>query len=124
VGDAAQLQQVFLNLIINAETEMKLVRNKGKLLIKTEQLDNSIHISFKDNGPGISRENLDKIFNPFFTTREVGEGTGLGLSMCYGIVKEHNGRIWADSVRGNGATFNVELPIIAKTTRVTKSKAS
>ncbi len=124
VGDAAQLQQVFLNLVINAETEMKLVRNKGKLLIKTEQLDNSIHISFKDNGPGISRENLDKIFNPFFTTREVGEGTGLGLSMCYGIVKEHNGRIWADSVRGNGATFNVELPIIAKTTRVTKSKAS
>jgi PAS domain S-box-containing protein len=124
VGDAGQLQQVFLNLVINAETEMKLVRNKGKLLIKTEQLDNSIHISFKDNGPGIPNVNLDKIFDPFFTTREVGEGTGLGLSMCYGIVKEHNGRIWADSVRGKGATFNVELPIIATTTRVTKSKAS
>jgi PAS domain S-box-containing protein len=122
VADAAQLQQVFLNLIINAETEMKLARKKGKLLITTKSYDNTIHISFKDNGPGIPKVNLEKIFDPFFTTREVGEGTGLGLSVCYGIVKEHNGRIWADSVRGNGATFNVELPVIAETTARAKSK--
>jgi PAS domain S-box-containing protein len=113
MADAGQLQQVFLNLIINAETEMKLAHNEGKLLITTEKAGNTIHVSFKDNGPGIPKENLEKIFDPFFTTREVGEGTGLGLSICYGIVKEHNGRIWAESERGKGATFIVELPVVA-----------
>jgi PAS domain S-box-containing protein len=115
MADAGQLQQVFLNLIANAETEIKLASKKGKLLITTVKVDNNIHLSFKDNGPGIAKENLQKIFDPFFTTREVGEGTGLGLSICYGIVKEHNGRIWAESERGKGATFVVELPIIAGT---------
>ena len=92
---------------------MKLAHNKGKLLISTQKSDDSIHISFKDNGPGIPKENLEKIFDPFFTTRDVGEGAGLGLSVCYGIVKEHNGRIWAESKPRQGATFNVELPIVA-----------
>jgi PAS domain S-box-containing protein len=124
MGDAAQLQQVFLNLIINAEMEMKQARKKGKLLITTESFDNTIQISFKDNGPGISKENLGKIFDPFFTTREVGEGAGLGLSICYGIVKEHNGRIWADSDKGKGATFIVELPIITEANARAKSKTS
>jgi PAS domain S-box-containing protein len=113
IADAGQLQQVFLNLIVNAETEMKLAHNKGKLLISTKKSDNTIHVSFKDNGPGIPKENLEKIFDPFFTTREVGEGAGLGLSICYGIVKEHNGRIWVESKPRQGATFNVELPIVA-----------
>jgi PAS domain S-box-containing protein len=113
MADAGQLQQVFLNLIANAETEMKLAHNKGKLLVTTQQINNSIHISFKDNGPGIPKDNLQKIFDPFFTTREVGEGTGLGLSICYGIVKDHNGRIWAESERGKGATFIVALPVQA-----------
>jgi PAS domain S-box-containing protein len=118
MADAAQLQQVFLNLIVNAETEMKQARNKGKLLIKTERVNGNIHISFKDNGPGIPEANLQKIFDPFFTTREVGEGTGLGLSVCYGIVKEHDGRIWAESEPGKGATFVVELPIVAEDSRL------
>jgi PAS domain S-box-containing protein len=113
IADAGQLQQVFLNLIVNAETEMKLAHNKGKLLISTQKSDNTIQVSFKDNGPGIPKDNLEKIFDPFFTTREVGEGAGLGLSICYGIVKEHNGRIWAESKPRQGATFNIELPIIA-----------
>ncbi|MBM3173424.1 MAG: PAS domain S-box protein, partial [Chloroflexi bacterium] len=112
VGDGGQLQQVFLNLIINAEAEMKAAHGKGKLLIKTEKTKDNIRISFKDDGPGIARENLEKIFNPFFTTRQVGEGTGLGLSICYGIVTEHGGKIWAESKAGKGATFIVELPII------------
>ncbi len=111
IADPGQLQQVFLNLIMNAETEMKLTRNSGKLLIKTEHTDNIIQISFKDNGPGITKENLEHIFNPFFTTREVGQGTGLGLSVCHGIITEHKGRIWAESEPGKGATFIVELPV-------------
>jgi len=114
IVDPGQLQQVFLNLIINAETEMKLAHGKGKLSIKAEHIDNIIRISFKDNGPGIARENLEKIFNPFFTTREVGQGTGLGLNLCHGIITEHKGRIWAESRLGRGATFFVELPVVTK----------
>ncbi|MBN2463065.1 MAG: PAS domain S-box protein [Dehalococcoidia bacterium] len=111
VADPGQLQQVFLNLIMNAETAMKLAHDKGKLTIKTEHVDNTIRISFKDNGPGITKENLEDIFNPFFTTREVGQGTGLGLSVCHGIVTQHKGRIWVESEPGKGATFVVELPV-------------
>jgi CheY-like chemotaxis protein len=114
IVDPGQLQQVFLNLIINAETEMKLAHGKGKLSIKAEHIDNTIRISFKDNGPGIAKENLEKIFNPFFTTREVGQGTGLGLNLCHGIITEHKGRIWAESRLGRGATFFVELPIVTE----------
>lgn len=112
LADASQLQQVFLNLLVNAEIEMKLSHNKGKLLISTSEVNGNIHISFKDNGRGIPAANLQKIFDPFFTTREVGEGAGLGLSVCYGIVKEHNGRIWAESQPGKGANFIVELPVV------------
>jgi PAS domain S-box-containing protein len=114
IADAGQLQQVFLNLIVNAETEMKLARGSGKLSVKTQQTDNIIRISFKDDGPGIVEENLERIFDPFFTTRQVGQGTGLGLSVCYGIVSEHGGRIYAESKPGRGATFIVELPIITE----------
>jgi PAS domain S-box-containing protein len=120
IADIGQLQQVFLNLIVNAETEMKLAHNKGKLLISTQKSDDTIHVSFKDNGPGIPKDNLEKIFDPFFTTREVGEGAGLGLSICYGILKEHNGRIWVESKPRQGATFNVELPIIATNSLLSK----
>ncbi len=114
IVDSGQLQQVFLNLIINAETEMKLAKGGGKLSIKTEQVDNTIRISFKDNGPGIAKENLEKIFDPFFTTREVGQGTGLGLNVCHGIITEHKGKIWVESKLGRGANFIVELPIVAE----------
>jgi len=120
VADPGQLQQVFLNLIINAETEMKLAHGKGKLVIKTDYTSNNIRISFKDSGPGIAKENLKKIFDPFFTTREVGHGTGLGLSICHGIVSEHGGKIYAESQLGKGATFVVELPIISERRRATK----
>ncbi len=114
IADPGQLQQVFLNLIINAETEMKAAHDKGRLLIKTERMNSTLRISFKDNGPGIAKDNLETIFDPFFTTREVGQGTGLGLSVCHGIVTEHRGRIWAESIPGKGATFIVELPLITE----------
>ena len=114
IADGAQLQQVFLNLIINAETEMRLAHGKGNLLVKTEAIDNTIRISFEDDGPGIASENLQRIFEPFFTTREVGEGTGLGLSVCHGIVSEHGGTIHVESQLRKGATFIVELPIVTE----------
>jgi PAS domain S-box-containing protein len=112
VADPGQLQQVFLNLIMNAETEVKSVHGGGRLAIKTERAGDSLRISFKDNGLGIAKENLERIFNPFFTTRRVGQGTGLGLSVCHGIVTEHKGRIWAESQLGKGAAFVVEIPIV------------
>jgi PAS domain S-box-containing protein len=114
VVDVGQLQQVFLNLIMNAETEMKLAHKGGKLHISTQQENGFVRVSFKDNGPGIAKENLDKVFNPFFTTREVGQGTGLGLSVCHGIIKEHGGTIYVKSTPGKGATFIVELPVVTE----------
>ena len=122
VADAGQLQQVFLNLIINAEAEMRSAHGKGKLTIKTERLDGKIRISFKDDGPGIAEENLERIFDPFFTTRETGKGTGLGLSICHGIVTEHKGRIYVESQLGSGATFIVELPIVTEKKRPRQAK--
>ncbi|MCD6599937.1 MAG: transporter substrate-binding domain-containing protein [Dehalococcoidia bacterium] len=113
MGAAGQLQQVFLNIIVNADAEMKKAHGKGKLQVKTEAIDDTIRISFKDDGPGIAPEILDRIFDPFFTTKDVGEGTGLGLSICHGIIAEHRGRLYARSELGHGATFIVELPVIA-----------
>ncbi|MDD5511818.1 MAG: PAS domain S-box protein, partial [Dehalococcoidales bacterium] len=114
VADAGQLQQVFLNIIVNAETAMKKAHGRGRLVIRTERAGDRIRISFADDGPGIAKENLERIFDPFFTTREVGEGTGLGLSLAHGIVAEHNGALYAESEEGKGATFFVELPIVAE----------
>jgi PAS domain S-box-containing protein len=118
MADSGQLQQVFLNLIINAMTEMKNVHGGGRLQIQTKQIENLIRITFKDSGPGISRENVEKIFNPFFTTREIGKGTGLGLSVCHGIVTGHNGKIYVKSRLGKGATFFVDLPILMESTQL------
>jgi len=117
IADPGQLQQVFLNLIINAETAMKMTHDKGRLSIKTEKINSILRITLKDTGPGIARENLEIIFDPFFTTREVGQGTGLGLSVCHGIVTEHKGKIWAESEPGKGATFIVELPLTTEETQ-------
>ncbi len=109
--DSFQMQQVFLNIIINAEYFMAQTHNKGRLTITTEELDNVIRISFADDGPGIAKADLSRLFDPFFTTKPVGKGTGLGLSICHGIVAEHGGRIYVRSQLGKGATFVVELPI-------------
>ncbi len=113
MADGGQLQQVFLNIILNAEQAMMIAHNKGNLLIKTEGIGNTIRIFFKDDGPGIASENLEKLFHPFFTTKPVGEGTGLGLSLSYGIIGAHKGKIYAESTAGPGATFVVELPIVS-----------
>lgn len=111
MADAGQLQQVFLNLIINAETAMRATHNGGRLTVSSRRKGESICVSFRDNGHGISKADLEKVFDPFFSTRGVREGTGLGLSICHGIVSEHRGRIYARSKPGRGSTFHVELPI-------------
>jgi PAS domain S-box-containing protein len=126
-ADAGQLQQVFLNIILNARTEMQSAHGKGKFLVKTEAIDNTIRISFEDTGPGIAKENLEKIFEPFFTTKEVGTATGLGLSICHEIIANHNGQIYARSTLGKGATFIIELPVVArqrKTATTARANAS
>ena len=114
MADATLLQQALLNLVINAETAMKLAHGKGSLLIKTELISDTIQISFTDDGPGIAEANLVHLFDPFFSTRGVGQGTGLGLSVSYGIITEHNGRINAKSQLGKGSVFTVELPVFAE----------
>jgi two-component system cell cycle sensor histidine kinase/response regulator CckA len=112
MADFYQMQQVFMNIVVNAEQAMSDANGGGKLVVRTQELDNFIQVSFADNGPGISEENLKRIFDPFFTTKDVGKGTGLGLSISYGIVQAHGGRIYARSKPGEGATFFVEIPIV------------
>jgi two-component system NtrC family sensor kinase len=109
--DASQMQQVLVNIIINAAEAMD---GKGKLSVATrsDSLKKFIEVEIADTGVGISKENLERIFDPFFTTKEVGHGTGLGLAIGYGIVKRHNGSIEARSEVGQGTTFTVRLPII------------
>ena len=109
--DPFQIQQVFLNIIVNAEFAMLEAHHRGKLVITTEKSDGVVKINFTDDGPGITQANLKRIFNPFFTIKEVGKGTGLGLSICHGIVTEHGGKIYVRSADGQGAAFIVELPL-------------
>jgi len=107
-----QLQQVFLNIIINAEHFMTEEHGLGTLTIITEQVEDIIRVSITDDGPGIFPDNITHIFDPFYTTKEVGEGTGLGLSICYGVITEHGGKIYAESELGKGTTFTIELPVL------------
>jgi signal transduction histidine kinase len=109
--DHFQMQQVFLNIVINAEYFMTKAHNSGTLTIITRRQNNSVKVSFCDDGPGITPENLGRIFDPFFTTKEAGTGTGLGLGICHGIVAAHGGQIYARSQSGKGATVFIELPI-------------
>jgi PAS domain S-box-containing protein len=109
--DHFQMEQVFINIVINAEYFMTQAHKKGTLTVTTKRQNSSVLVSFADDGPGIAAENLGRIFDPFFTTKEAGKGTGLGLSICHGIVAEHGGQIYATSQPGKGATIFIELPI-------------
>jgi CheY-like chemotaxis protein len=114
MADAHQLQQVFLNLLTNAEQAMeRLPRQAHRLTVRTRRNGDGVRIEIEDTGPGIPANLLERIFNPFFTTKTPGAGTGLGLSISLGIVREHEGRIWAENVPGGGARFVIELPVVA-----------
>jgi two-component system NtrC family sensor kinase len=114
-GDANQLEQVFLNLISNAKDAMERSDRKRELTITTSLLHhngwNDIEILVRDTGTGIPQDDVEKIFEPFFSTKEVGKGTGLGLSICYGIIEAHGGRIEVESNLEEGTTFRVMLPV-------------
>ena len=115
-GDPNQLEQVFLNLIANARDAMETLNQKRKLTIRTF-LDESqswprLVAEFTDTGGGIPESQISKIFDPFFSTKEVGKGTGLGLSICYGIIEAHSGTIEVKSTYGQGTTFSVIIPML------------
>ncbi len=107
-----ELQQVFLNIINNAHQAMKMHAGTGTLTVKSAFDGKVIRINFLDTGPGIPEKNLQKIFEPLFTTKKKGEGTGLGLSICYEIIKEHKGNIFVANNQGKGACFAIEIPIV------------
>jgi signal transduction histidine kinase len=119
LGDSTHLQTLFLNLITNALDSMP---QGGELAIKTRQVPlhlssgdgRWLEISITDNGIGITEESKKRIFNPFFTTKKMGEGTGLGLAICEKIVKEHSGRIDVESEVGKGSTFSVYIPVFER----------
>ncbi len=110
MADPFQLQQVVLNLLANAEHALSSWSGERLVTLSTRQDGDLLTISVADTGPGIAEEHLSRVFNPFFTTKPVGEGTGLGLSISDGIVREHGGRIRVESHPGRGATFAIELP--------------
>ena len=113
VGDADQLQQVFLNILNNAYDAVRDAGRRGQIEISAKNYDGVIEIAIRDNGTGVP--DTERIFEPFYTTKEVGKGTGLGLSICYGIVREHGGEIsCSNNMDGPGCTVFVKLPTVTQ----------
>ena len=110
--DGHQIQQVLLNLVINAEQAMTAARGRGALEVRSsfDEKRRRVIVEVTDDGPGIPEAVEDRIFDPFFTTKAAGQGTGLGLTVAHAIIREHQGVIEVIS-RPAGATFRVELPI-------------
>ena len=118
-GNIGKLQQVFLNLFLNAKDAMQ---GGGTLLVTTRN-GSGVTVSISDTGSGIAPEHVSRIYDPFFTTKTAprnGErrGTGLGLSVTYGIIQEHAGKIWVESREGQGTTFYLEFPFVRKAVNV------
>jgi PAS domain S-box-containing protein len=114
-GNPGKLQQIFLNLFLNAKDAMS---EGGTLRIRARVVSYKVEIVVSDTGAGISRDNVRKIYDPFFTTKIAGKGTGLGLSVSYGIVQEHGGFISVDSKVGSGTSFRLEFPLAGKAVNV------
>src|SRR5271169_5379733 len=112
LGSITRLQQVFLNLFMNARDAMP---SGGMLEVRTGAHNGSVAVEVTDTGLGIPAENLHRIFDPFFTTKATGRGTGLGLSVSYGIIKEHAGKVDVRSTPGKGTSFRLEFPVARKT---------
>ncbi|MEW5928543.1 MAG: ATP-binding protein, partial [Gemmatimonadota bacterium] len=112
LADGPQLEQVALNLLNNAEQAIASGRGRGRVTVSTEAGEGVLRFRVADDGPGIPEEVRARVFDPFFTTRGVGEGTGLGLAVSHGIVAEHGGVITVRSEPGAGAAFTVEIPLV------------
>jgi signal transduction histidine kinase len=111
-GSAGKLQQVFTNLVMNARDA---ILNEGTITLRTSyQNENEVLVEVQDDGTGIDPEDINKIYDPFFTTKAVGSGTGLGMAVSYGIVQEHLGTITATSEVGKGTTFKLVFPVSKK----------
>jgi two-component system NtrC family sensor kinase len=111
LGSTTRLQQVFLNLFMNARDAMP---GGGMLEVRTGAHNGSVEVEVTDTGSGIPSEHLHRIFDPFFTTKATGRGTGLGLSVSYGIIKEHAGKVDVRSTPGKGTSFRLEFPVARK----------
>ncbi|PSS60607.1 hypothetical protein C6558_32015 [Ensifer sp. NM-2] len=111
MGSPSQLRQVFLNLIVNAADALAETGKRGTLTLRTRVTSSdTVEIDICDDGPGMTEEQLNKIFDPFYTTKAVGKGTGMGLSICYRIIENHGGTITVNSKPGKGAMFTITLP--------------
>lgn len=110
-ADHNHLQEVLLHVIQNAQHAMVEAHGGGVLTVKTTMVESGVRIEVADDGPGIPPEHLPRIFNPFFTTKQPGDGRGLGLSVAHSIVTEHGGRMWAENRPDGGALFTIDLPI-------------
>lgn len=117
MADPYQLQQVVLNLVVNAEQALLEARGQGRVRIRTshsvELGSERIRLEISDDGPGIPPANASRVFDPFFTTKPPGVGTGLGLSIVYGIVHQHGGEVTFENQPGSGAKFIVDLPVVS-----------
>lgn len=111
--DAQRIQEVFINMIINS---VHAIDGNGMIMVGAALLAgrNEVLIKVSDNGSGIPADIKDRLFDPFYSTKEEGQGTGLGLSVAYGIIQKHNGEITVDSAPGEGTTFFIRLPLTAK----------
>ncbi|MEK0083028.1 PAS domain S-box protein [Benzoatithermus flavus] len=113
-GDSDQLHQVLTNLIVNAQQALLHRAPPRRLVVRARRRDDRIVVEVEDNGPGMDETVRKRIFEPFFTTKPQGVGTGIGLSVCHGIVAAHGGRITVDSIPGTGTRFTVLLPLTAE----------
>jgi PAS domain S-box-containing protein len=113
LGDPGRLEQAVLNLVVNAEQALAEVTGPRRLVIATRAAVNGVCVTVQDSGPGITRDALPHLFEPFWTTKAPGEGVGLGLSIVHGIVQEHHGTVHVESEPGRGARFQVELPAVS-----------
>lgn len=120
-GDRRLLTQIFSNLVINAEQSIAAARDHGAIHISVANSHDRVCVTITDDGPGIPEENLSKIFDPFFTTKRPGGGSGLGLTICLAVVKDHGGTIEVNSGDGSGASFRVFLPAVAEGGHFTES---
>ena len=122
-GDRKLLQQVFLNILTNAEQSISAASDHGNISVALSRVDDRIQVAITDDGPGIPTENIGKVFDPFFTTKRPTGGSGLGLTICLAVVKEHGGTIEIESKPGAGATVHVYLPVAASAAVATPAPA-